>query len=73
MSEITLKVNKKEFKVDVDPQIPILWVLRDHLKLVGTKFCAVNQAAAALANAIYAGVGIRIYSQPFSKHGISLV
>jgi len=30
-------------------------------------------AAAALANAIYAGIGKRIYSQPFSKHGITLV
>ncbi len=47
MSEITLKVNKKEFKVDVDPQTPILWVLRDHLKLVGTKFgCGIGQCGA---------------------------
>jgi isoquinoline 1-oxidoreductase beta subunit len=30
-------------------------------------------AGAALANAIYAGLGKRLYSQPFSKKGISLV
>ena len=30
-------------------------------------------AAAALANAIYAGLGKRLYSQPFSKDGIELV
>jgi len=30
-------------------------------------------ASAALANAIYAGLGKRMYSQPFSKHGITLV
>jgi len=29
-------------------------------------------ASAALANAIYAGLGKRMYSQPFSKHGITL-
>ncbi len=34
MSEFTLKVNKEEFKVDLDPKTPILWVLRDHLKFV---------------------------------------
>lgn len=47
MSEFTLKVNKKEYQVDVDPQTPILWVLRDHLKLVGTKFgCGIGQCGA---------------------------
>lgn len=47
MSEFTLKVNKKEFKVDVNPQTPILWVLRDQLKLVGTKFgCGIGQCGA---------------------------
>lgn len=47
MSEITLNINKKEFTVDVDPQTPILWVLRDHLKLVGTKFgCGIGQCGA---------------------------
>ncbi|RED92210.1 (2Fe-2S)-binding protein [Marinoscillum furvescens] len=38
MATFTLTVNKKKHTVDVDPDTPILWVLRDHLKLVGTKF-----------------------------------
>lgn len=47
MSEFTLRVNKIEFKVDVEPDTPILWVLRDHLKLVGTKFgCGIGQCGA---------------------------
>lgn len=47
MSEFTLRVNKNEFIVDVDPNTPILWVLRDHLKLVGTKFgCGIGQCGA---------------------------
>ncbi len=35
---ITLKVNGKERAVDVDPDMPLLWVLRDTLGLTGTKF-----------------------------------
>jgi len=35
---ITLKVNGKERAVDVDPEMPLLWVLRDTLGLTGTKF-----------------------------------
>jgi len=34
----TLKVNGKEFKVDVSPETPLLWVLRDTLGLTGTKY-----------------------------------
>jgi isoquinoline 1-oxidoreductase alpha subunit len=37
-SMITLKVNGKERAVDVDPDMPLLWVLRDTLGLTGTKF-----------------------------------
>jgi len=41
---ITLKINGKENKVDVDPSTPLLWVLRDHLHLTGTKYgCGVAQ------------------------------
>ena len=33
-----LSVNGKALEVDVDPQTPLLWVLRDTLELTGTKF-----------------------------------
>lgn len=47
MAAFTLKINKKEYKVDVDPSTPMLWVLRDHLNLVGTKFgCGIAQCGA---------------------------
>jgi isoquinoline 1-oxidoreductase alpha subunit len=35
---IKLKVNGKDVEVDADPQMPLLWVLRDRLGLTGTKF-----------------------------------
>ena len=34
----TLNVNGQTVQVDADPSTPILWALRDHLKLTGTKF-----------------------------------
>ena len=47
MSIFNLKINGKEHQVDVDPSTPMLWVLRDHLKLFGTKFgCGVAQCGA---------------------------
>ena len=35
---ITLDVNKKKYEVDVSPNVPLLWVIRDHLLLTGTKY-----------------------------------
>ena len=35
---LNLNVNGKKFSVDAEPDTPLLWVLRDELKLVGTKF-----------------------------------
>ena len=44
MTVYNLKINKKEYQVDVDANTPMLWVLRDHLRLTGTKFgCGVAQ------------------------------
>jgi len=35
---ITLQINKKTHSVDVDSNMPLLWVLRDTLGMTGTKF-----------------------------------
>ena len=44
---ITLSINKKTYNVDVDPETPLLWVLRDTLGLVGTKYgCGLAQCGA---------------------------
>ena len=34
---IQLKVNGADHEVDADPEMPLLWVLRDELALTGTK------------------------------------
>jgi isoquinoline 1-oxidoreductase subunit alpha len=34
----TLDVNGQSRELDVDPEMPLLWAIRDHLKLTGTKF-----------------------------------
>ena len=38
MAKYNLKINGKLHAIDVDPSTPILWVLRDHLNLQGTKY-----------------------------------
>ena len=49
MSKYTLNINGKSHSVDVASDTPLLWVLRDHLGLVGTKFgCGVGQCGACM-------------------------
>lgn len=44
---IKLKVNSKSHEVDVDPDTPLLWILRDTLGLTGTKYgCGVGRCGA---------------------------
>lgn len=44
---IALTVNGQDVSLDLDPDTPLLWVLRDELKLTGTKFgCGVAQCGA---------------------------
>ncbi len=38
MTEYTLSVNQQQYTVDVDDDMPLLWVLRDILRLTGTKY-----------------------------------
>ena len=35
---IRLEINGKSYQVDVAPEVPLLWVIRERLKLTGTKF-----------------------------------
>lgn len=47
MPNYNLKINGKAHTVDVEDDTPLLWVLRDHLGLVGTKFsCGIAQCGA---------------------------
>ena len=47
MAIFNLNINGKSQQVDVDPSTPVLWVLRDHLDLVGTKVgCGIAQCGA---------------------------
>jgi isoquinoline 1-oxidoreductase alpha subunit len=44
---ISLTVNNKTYNLNIDPNTPLLWVLRDHLDLVGTKYgCGISQCGA---------------------------
>ena len=47
MPALTLNVNGVDHTVDADPSTPLLWVLRDHLGLTGTKYgCGIAQCGA---------------------------
>jgi len=48
---ITLNINKKNYNVEVDPEMPLLWALRDVIGLVGTKYgCGVAQCGACVVH-----------------------
>lgn len=48
---ITLNINKKAYNIDADPDTPLLWVLRDHVGIVGTKYgCGVAQCGACVVH-----------------------
>jgi aerobic-type carbon monoxide dehydrogenase small subunit (CoxS/CutS family) len=47
MGKFTLQVNGQSHEVDASPETPLLWILRDNLGLVGTKFgCGIGQCGA---------------------------
>ena len=44
MPEVTLKINGKDHTLDVTPDLPLLWALRDKLNMTGTKYsCGIGQ------------------------------
>ena len=66
MATINLNINGKKQVVDVDPKTPVLWVLRDHLNLVGTKYgCGMAQCGACTI--IMEGNAVRSCSLPVSS------
>jgi isoquinoline 1-oxidoreductase alpha subunit len=63
---IETTVNGKPQRLDVDPATPILWVLREQLGMMGTKFgCGVAQCGACTAH--LDGQPIRSCSTPISE------
>ncbi len=68
MAKYSLKINGKTQQVDVDPSTPILWVLRDHLNMPGTKFgCGMAQCGACTVH--LDGNAVRSCSLPVSAVG----
>ena len=68
MEQFLLNVNGKNIEVNVDPNTPILWVLRDHLNLVGTKYgCGIAQCGACTVH--LNGAAVRSCLLPISSVG----
>lgn len=68
MAQYSLYVNGSVKTVDVDPSTPMLWVLRDHLDLVGTKFgCGIAQCGACTIH--LNGTAVRSCQLPVSAVG----
>ena len=58
-----LTVNGKQHTLDVDPQTPLLWVLRDHLGLTGAKYgCGIGACGACTV--LVDGLPLRSCSMP---------
>ena len=61
----TLNVNGKQLSVDVEPDMPLLWVLRDELGLTGTKYgCGI--AACGVCTVLVDGQAVRSCVMPVS-------
>ncbi len=70
MAIFNLRINGEKKQVDVDPTTPMLWVLRDHLNLLGTKYgCGVAQCGACTIH--LDGVAIRSCQTPIAAIGDS--
>jgi isoquinoline 1-oxidoreductase alpha subunit len=68
LAKYNLKINGKVRPVDVDPATPMLWVLRDHLDLSGTKYgCGMAQCGACTIH--LDGTAVRSCQLPVSMVG----
>ncbi len=72
MPTYQLKINGKNLQAEVDSDTPLLWVLRDNLGLVGTKYgCGIAQCGACTVH--LNGVAVRSCSLPISAVGSKAV
>ena len=72
MAKYNLKINGKIKPVDIDPSTPMLWVLRDHLNMPGTKYgCGMAQCGACTVH--LDGTAVRSCSIPVSAVGKSAI
>ncbi len=47
MAQITLNINRQDHTLQVNEDVPLLWVIREHLQFTGTKFgCGISQCGA---------------------------
>ncbi len=68
MANFTLSINGQQQQVDVDPNTPMLWVLRDHLNLVGTKYgCGISACGTCMIH--LDGYAVLACQLPVSKVG----
>jgi isoquinoline 1-oxidoreductase alpha subunit len=72
MAIYNLKINGTTKKVDVDPATPVLWVLREHLNMPGTKYgCGVAMCGACTIH--LNGAAVRSCQLPVSAIGTSAI
>jgi isoquinoline 1-oxidoreductase alpha subunit len=72
MTKFKLSVNNKEMSAEADADTPLLWILRDHLNLVGTKYgCGVAQCGACTVH--INGKAVRSCLYPVSSVGNSKI
>jgi isoquinoline 1-oxidoreductase subunit alpha len=68
MAAITLKVNNKNYTIDADSKMPLLWAIRDLVGLTGTKYgCGIAQCGACTVH--LDGVPVRSCSVTVSQVG----
>jgi isoquinoline 1-oxidoreductase alpha subunit len=72
MTAFTLKINGRNHQIDVDPNTPLLWAIRDGVGLTGTKYgCGVAQCGACT---VYVdGQPVRSCSLPVSAVGSAAI
>lgn len=72
MAKYSLQINGRSYEADVDADTPLLWVLRDNLGLVGTKFgCGIAQCGACTIHVN--GAAVKSCSFPVSAVGTNKI